>query len=573
MSDPLPEANMTAPALRLAGIALLALTLLISQAAQAAGPAAVVAQAAGSAAKAAPGPAAPAKADDGLRQALTISAGPGSAAIKGNATSLAPALRCMDGLFRTHGARGISVIIEDIPDSTKKVNVGAREMFVSATSQMTRASRAIRLIPYDGNRKVFQDLFKGQEDIQHKAAFAIQGSISQFDESLLRKQRDGGICLGPLCVGGAESDSYSGLSLDIGMLNLRDDLTLVPGVISKNSVLVRRHGQGADGDLSFKKFGINYNFSTTASEGQGQALRTLVELAAIELYGRLLKIPYWVCLGVGADDAGVKTEIEDWWDMLQSDVPSLVAWLKVQMRARGVYPGEPDATIDDGVLRGVRAYKHALGLADDLNLDHEFFRRYLAADHAQAQPLAVARLKAIEQAEGPLPAPAAAPPAAAPVAAATPEPPPKAATAAAPAGPAGQPPAAALRIDGSRGPQHRYRPGEPVEVQVQVAQRGFLYCFLIDDSRTVTQFFPNPAQPSAAVAAGQVMPFPGRFPFQLVASRKGLVETIACHVSGRDLGPAVPLAPAVRDAAGLRAALNQRAGSPVETGVFDVQVH
>lgn len=95
-------------------------------------------------------------------------------------------------------------------------------------------------------------------------------------------------------------------------------------------MLIRKSGKGADADLSYKKFGINFDFVASQSDGQGQALRNLVEMSAIELFGRLMKIPYWNCLGVPDTDEGVKAEIEDWWDMLQSEVPSLVSYLQIK---------------------------------------------------------------------------------------------------------------------------------------------------------------------------------------------------------------------------------------------------
>jgi peptidoglycan hydrolase-like protein with peptidoglycan-binding domain len=518
----------------------------------------------------------PTTAQQNQGKALELSVKPSGGPPRANVTGFNQALRCMDTQFRTYGVKNVSVIIEDIPDQTKKVNVGGREMFVSATSQMTRSSRAIRLIPYDGNRRVFQDLFKGQDDIASKAAFAIQGSISQFDEALLKKQRDGGICLGVLCIGGADSDSFSGMSVDMSVLNVRDDLTLVPGAISKNFVLIRKSGKGADADLNYKKFGINFNFTATQSDGNGQALRNLVELSAIELFGRLMKIPYWECLGVPATDEGVVSEIEDWWDMLQGDVPSLVTYLQIQMQTRGLYKGEIDGVITDELERAVRAYKGVMGLKEDLTLDAEFFRKYLTSKHAELTPKALARLKEINTAEGPLPAPAAA------TAQAESAPEKKADAApvqvavASPGPAAAQKPAAAARaaltVQGTKGPQYSYKRGEPLDVDVAVFSQGFLYCFLLDENRTVSQFFPNPVQPSGAVTPGTRMLFPGRFPFQFLASAKGATETVACFTTAKDLGPNITLPNSVKDVPSLQQAVAQRAGAGTEMGVFDVKV-
>ena len=151
--------------------------------------------------------------DDTFRkQAEQHSVGP-AVGPRANMTSFAPALRCMDSVFRTYGAKDVSVIVEDIPDATSKVKVGAKDMFISATSQMTRGTRAIRLIPWDKGA-----IYSGRDDILKGATFAIQGSISQFDETMLRKQREGAVCLVPICLGAADSDSFSGMSLDLNVV-------------------------------------------------------------------------------------------------------------------------------------------------------------------------------------------------------------------------------------------------------------------------------------------------------------------------------------------------------------------
>lgn len=481
---------------------------------------------------------APAK--DAFRtQAEQLSVGPAAPPVA-NATSFAPALRCMDGLFRSYGAKDVSVLIEDIPDATSKVKVGAKDMFLSATSQMTRGSRAVRLIPWGGDGAA---LYKNRDDVLKSASFAVQGSISQFDETMLRKQRDGAICLGPLCIGGAESDSFSGMSLDLNMIET-EGLTLLPGVTSKNYVLVRRKGRGGDGDLSMKKFGIQYNFTFNSSDGQGQALRTLVELSVIELYGRLLKIPYWSCLGLTPADAGVALEIEDWWETLRGDTASLASYLQIQMKARGLYAGAVNGEIDEDLKRAVRAYKGALGQAEDLNVNLDFLRAYFAADHAKLQGAAVQRLAAITAREGPVAPPPPAPVAEAPL----------------------------LQLEGAA-PARGWDAGQAVEFSARLGRDAFLYCYLIDERQQVTQFFPNPARPAAAVAGGERIVFPGGFGFRIKAGARGTSQAIACLAAARDLGrEALPRPVAARDAESLRAAIAARVGQAPEMGVIDVTV-
>jgi len=240
--------------------------------------------------------------DDFERRADRLRAGPTSTPLS-NETGFSKGLKCMDGLFRTFGITNVTVVLDTIPDATKKSNVGARDMFMSATSEMTRTTHAIRLIPIVETR-VFTEAQR--ERVIADADFAIQGSISQFDESMLEKQRNGAVCTCKLCVGAADSDKISGPGLDLNVVET-SGMSLVPGASVKNAVLLRKHGNGYDGDLTVKNFSIEYNFTLVSSDANGQALRTLIEFGAIGLYGRMLKLPYWTCRGASDQDPVVRS--------------------------------------------------------------------------------------------------------------------------------------------------------------------------------------------------------------------------------------------------------------------------
>ncbi|MFN9773391.1 MAG: DUF4384 domain-containing protein [Burkholderiales bacterium] len=486
-------------------------------------------------------------------------------------TSFAPALRCMDLMFITYGVRDLSVLVEDLPDPTRKVNAGGKDMIVSAVSQMSRRSRAIKLIAYSANDLTLGVLLeKKAQTIEELPNFAIRGSISQFDESIVRKQGEGSIAIGPLSGGAAAQAGTSMLGLDLNVIAV-PSLVLIPGVTSKNSVLVTREGVGTDAGLELKKFGVNFNFSLARSEGTAQALRTLAELATIELFGKLSKVPYWTCLGADDKDPAVAAEIVDWWETLAADPTNLVAYLQNQMRTRGVYEGEVNGRVDDALMQSIGVYQKALGMPDSTELDFEFFRRYLAANHAEVQKKAQAMYAALPpSAKTPQPAaPASAPaPAPAPQASAAPASPGQAAAAAVAAGGAPM-----VLVQSTRGGTYVYKRGEPFQVDVLVDRDGFLYCYLLDENRKVNQFFPNPAQSNPAVRAGAKMSFPGSLPFRFVANSKGMTETVTCFGSAVALGPQ-PLAAVgtARDPDDLAAQFRRLAGPRVGMGRYDVKV-
>jgi len=534
---------------------------------------------------------------DVVNRANSLAKGPQEAPAL-NATGFAPALRCMDITFLNYGVRNLTVLIEDVPDSTKKVNASGKDMIISAMSQMTRRSRAVNLMAFSINDQTLGaviGLGTRNKLVDTPPDFTIRGSVSQFDENLVRKQGDAGLGIGAFSAGYAKQGTASVLALDLSVINT-STLNLVAGVTSKNSVLVLKSGTGADGEVNTRKFGLNFSFVLSQSEGTAQALRTLSELASIELIGKLTKVPYWTCLGARDDDPGVTSEITDWWETMAANPISLVAYFQQQMIARQLYAGEINGQVDDALLHAIEIYQQAMGRQASSKLTYEFFRDYLRTDHAKVQDKAIALLKDKPApalpvaANGAAATAAGAPPAsgsagqggaapgtgavAIPVAA-------KSAGAAAslaapessttPVPPPGELPF--VYVSGVLGRDSIHRRGQPFEIDVAVDQDSNLYCYLLDENRRVNQFFPNPAQPDPRVKGGTRMQFPGQLPFRFVASARGEVESIACFATGRPLG-AEPLKslPTARSTNDLKSAFIQVGGPRTGVGVYDVKI-
>ncbi len=479
-----------------------------------------------------------------------------------NATGFAPALRCMDITFLNYGVRNLTVLMEDVPDATRKVNAGGKDMIISAMSQMTRRSRAVNLMAFSINDQTLGAVIgMGTRNklVETPPDFTIRGSVSQFDENVVRKQGDAGLGIGAFSAGYAKQGTASVLALDLSVINT-NTLNLVPGVTSKNSVLVLKSGTGADGEVNTRKFGLNFSFVLSQSEGTAQALRTLSELASIELIGKLTKIPYWTCLGASDEDPGVLAEITDWWETMAANPISLVAYFQQQMIARQLYAGEVNGTVDDALLHAIEIYQRAMGRQASSTLNFDFFREYLRTDHAKVQEKAVALLK-----DNPAPTLQAA-----------------AAEGATRTAPAAQTLATSpppkpdelpfVYVAGVQGKDSIHRRGQPFEIDVAVDQDTNLYCYLLDENRKVNQFFPNPAQPDPSVKGGTRMQFPGQLPFRFVASPRGAVESIACFASPVALG-AEPLKTLriARNTDELKAAFRQVGGPRTSMGVYDVR--
>ncbi len=449
---------------------------------------------------------------DTVKQTEEIRKGPESVPRR-SITSFSDALRCMDTTLANYGVRDVSVLVEDIVDQTKKVNAGTKDMLITAVSEMTARSRAIRLVAFGLDSS---NLITFLQQAESKSAYAvipefdIKGSITQLDENLIQKQADAGLGFdsgGSVGLGfGYAKDAASNiLALDLTMLDT-SDFSILPGVTSRNAVVIFKEGKGFDADATIRKFGINYNLSLSRSEGQSQALRTLVELATVELFGRLTRTPYWICLGSTGSEPEILREIEDWYHAFATRPPRLTTWFQGQLRLRGYYHGPVDGVDSPELAQAAAAYRRALGLPEEGGLDLAFFTAYLNADHAKVM------------AAYPPPAPPVAPDSGG-------------------SGPAS--PALALSV-GTPDGQQRFRRGELINLVVQASRDAHVHCYLQDENGAIQRFFPNRFARDALVRAGVPLRLPGEMRFQFIANDRGVRETVACFGAERDLQAQLP---------------------------------
>lgn len=490
-----------------------------------------------------------------VETAQTVKQGPAVVPYK-SITNFSDGLRCMDNMLLDYGVRDVSVIVEDILDETKKVNAGTKDMLISAISDMTKRSRAIKPIAYgkdSGNTIGF--LFQAQQR-EHFAVippFGIRGSISQFDDAIVRKTIDGGISIEPFInVGAAKSATASVVGLDLNVLTT-SDLAVVSGVSSRNSVIFIKEGKGIDGEATIKKFGINFSMSVQRQEGLSQSLRTLVELASIELVGRLARVPYWTCLGATDADPAVQAEITDWYDSMAANPAELIEYFQRQLRARKVYYGRVDGQVNDEFKEAVARYREALGESREPKFTIEFFRAYLRSDH-RAMEGKVAPV--LPTAAAPAATPTAAPSAAAPTA-----------------------PTLSLSV-GSASGTTLFQRGAVVDLLIRPSRDAHVYCYLRDENASIQRIYPNRFARDSLVPAARPLELPGKARFQIVANQKGLRETVACFAADRDLLAELPAGAAgtdftplgVASIAELKAAFAATTRNQFAEGYFNVDI-
>lgn len=454
-----------------------------------------------------------------------------------NITDFTDGLRCMDETFLRYGIRDVSVILEDLADSTKKVSAGSRDMMISAISDMTRRSRAIQVNTFgqDANNVVaFLNNAKQRSAFGVVPQFNIRGSITQLDEGVLRRQSDLGLALEPLLsAGSSRSRQFNVLGLDVSMAQT-SNLALLPGVSSKNIVALAKEGDALDSQATIRKLGINFSTNFQRTDGTAQALRNMVELSAIELFGRLLKLPYWSCIGVGPDNPDIKREMEDWFIGMERG-GELVPYFQEQLRNRGFYDGPVDGQITPALRQAITAYRRASGFAELDFVDLAFFSDFLHRPFPTppATPFVAEAAPAAPRAPAPS-APASVAPAPTAPSTAAPSPPPAAA-------PAIAKPAATERKLTLIPTKARYNDGEAVGFHVIPTMSGYLYCYHQDAGGTIRRIFPNRFTRDPRVTAERAITLPGTSPLDLRA-KAGANEAVGCFTTPNEIYSSLPAA-------------------------------
>ena len=419
-----------------------------------------------------------------------------------NLTHFTDGLRCMDDMLHRFGVRDVSVMIEDMQDQSRRLGVGTRDMMVSAFADMTRRSRGVRLVTFgQDNQNIVQLLSLAQRINEFKVVpqYDIRGSITQFDEDVTREQAGLGasivsVVTGPLFgVRFNRTQQSSVMGFDAGVISTTD-LSLVPGANSKNTIVVHRDETSAgDGLAQIRNSSLSFNFVVSRNEGVAQALRNMVELATIELTGKLLRLPYWSCLKLDPAHPEVQREMQDWFLSMQGGV-ELTRFFQEQLRFRKFYDGPSEGKPNAAYTAALAAYRQAAGVHSEGEPDFAVWQAFLLRD--------------------------------------IPAPPPQPFVADKSAVADGKPIALSVQVS-----KTRYRKGEPVELSLTTSRAAYVYCYVQSPSSgKIQRIFPNRFARDPRVEANTPLEIPGEQGFKVAAGGEGAKQqTLGCLATEREI--------------------------------------
>lgn len=425
-------------------------------------------------------------------------------------SSFTPALQCMDDLLWQHGKSEIYITSSGIPDATGKVSTGTRDMLISAVSRMSAKSNGFRFVDFEPDPQSDVTALYSLIGVQPSftvPSYYIRGAITQLDENVLNDLQGAALSMPSLEIGASRDQVVSVITVD---LNLGELVTrqILPGLSANNSLAVIRSGVSGDAGGRIDKAGLSFNISINRSEGMHAAVRTLLELSAIELLGKLTKVPYWRCLGIDETNPTFRDQARDWYDDLKP--AERVSFVQQHLLARNYYAGTVDGQYSDPLQEAAARFQADNGLIATGRIDFDLYYALLGATGQGRPP----RPQPVKNAGG-----------------------------------TGLGEGARrgtddldLYLDTNRGPVPVFKVGEPVLVRAQPTSDAFLYCFYTDGQGEVARVFPNRFQANAFVPANQRVEIPPGFqkPFNIRPQNAGAEEAVVCFASGRELGLALP---------------------------------
>ncbi len=438
-------------------------------------------------------------------------------------SSFSQSLMCMDQMLRAAELPTTLITSKRFVDFSGKVPAATKEMVITALSQMSRISNAFRFVDFEvdiARQDTVQNLTtillnNNQMQLQRPALY-VSGAIAFVDQGVINNTFDTGVSGTRVDLGHSRSRNATVVALEVHLGDFRTR-TIIPGLDSANEVVIGSGGQGVDLGGRIGSYGVRFNVGRDYAVGTGAALRTLVDLAMIELVGKWARVPYWQCLTLDQSHAQFQRQMREWYvesgsggqfQLLRSSLISQ-GYLPAASGELGVaHPDMRDALARFQADRGIPVsgtvdfptYEAALGNFVSLAEDGSLAR--MGWNGADLQPVVAAAAGDDPRAARPSP--------------------PKPARW-----------AIDLQIENPQpaGERPAFDEGEQIFLSATVSRASHLYCYFADSAGAIMRLLPNLLQPHTLVSANQAIripdwmaPNPG---FILDAGRPG-TEAVMC---------------------------------------------
>ena len=461
-------------------------------------------------------------------------------------SNFSESLMCMDRMFREAQLPTTLITSKQIPDYSTRVAVATKDMIITALSQMSRLSNAFRYVDYEvdiARQDTVQNLTtillnNNQIQLQRPALY-FSGAIAFVDQNVLNNRTDLGTSGTRLDTGLSQNRNATIVALELHLGDFRSR-TLIPGLDSANEVIIGNGGQGLDLAGRIGRYGVQFNVGRDYTQGTGAAVRTLVELATIELVGKWARVPYWQCLTLEQTNPNFQRQMRDWFDegsplvynnlvqrslmsqgyltnkgsTLEASNPELITALgKFQADTGMVVSGVVDFATYERVLRNF------------VTLDNDGQMVQVGWSSTNPSPLTtITAAAAVGGGSKPRSAPAGSQTPAA----------------------YGEAPLARtinMQVENVLIGRTAFEVGEQIFVSATLSRSSHMYCFLNEAGGTVMRLLPNASNPNSLMSANQAVRIPdwmSPMPGFIMDPTSAGTERIGCFATDEDVTAKLP---------------------------------
>ena len=304
---------------------------------------------------------------------------------------------------------------------------------------------------------------------------------------------------------GVKDQQVSVVSIDMNIGNLVTR-QIIPGMSSTNSIVVVKRGLGGDAGATISKAGLFFNISLNKSEGLHQATRTLIELSAVELMGRLTQVPYWRCLRIEQTNPAMVAEARSWFKSMSEQERAVFA--QRVLSSRGYYNGPVHGVFDASTKGAISRYQAENGLLANGRMGFDLYQDFISQDLALGEEPQIDTTVV------------------------------KTATVS----------TLAVSLATPKGPAPRYNVSETLDFTAKTTQDSYMYCYYQDGEGVIARLFPNRFNPDPYMVGGEAVSIPSAdSQFRIIFEQPGVNEEVTCLASVRELGLMLPNAYKIAD--------------------------
>lgn len=441
-------------------------------------------------------------------------------------SSFSESLSCMDHMLRAAELPTTLISSKQFPDFSGRVPVAVKDMVVTSLSQMSHLSNAFRYVDYEvdiARQDTVQNLTtillnNNQMQLQRPALY-VSGAIAFVDQNVASQRKTAGISSDRVDAGYSNSNSATVVALEVHLGDFRTR-TIIPGLDSANEVVIGGAGEGLDLAGRIGTYGVRFNVGRDYAMGTGGALRTLVDLAMIELVGKWARVPYWQCLMLDQTNPNFQRQMRDWYT--ESGTPGQLRLIRSSLIGRGyLQSSQGDLGANHPDMRTALArFQADRGVVVTGVIDFPTYEAALRDFVALGPDGSLTRIGWTNT--GPLTMAALEP-----------------AT-----GPAG-PWSIDLQLENPQpaGMRPAFSEGEQIFLSATVSRTSHLYCYYVDSAGSVMRLLPNALQSNTLISANQAVRIPDWMSanpgFILDAGKPGTESTI-CMATAEDAMPKLP---------------------------------